>query len=438
MSGTLTYNDRYNHWRDYEICRNTEKLQFEIEKEVLIRLLCGKTQYQQMILNHTCAEMFTDRDIRAIYVIISKYVQKRGINKLNPIDVIDSLRDDEIKYIEYIMHLKDWFICSADSENWIMRLHVRYENQLFAGCKSISDLKLAEKELIKYKLYNTECKLFDTAVQYINDYDKKAENIIKTYYPSIDKLISGFQGGNYTILAGSTGMGKTAMALNLIINMAKHNKNILLFSFEMTPDELLTRIIANELKIPTEAIRNRNLSQDDLNKYVEYIDSNDFEVLQNSITIPAIVNLNISKLEEIVKKSNADIIFIDYLGLIKGDDTKNSTYEQVSDISRRLKLLAIETNKPLIVLHQLNRDMKDRRDKHPKLSDIRDSGKIEQDADFICFVYRPAYYDTNVDNTYLEFMIAKSRHTNGAGKIAQLKFDGSYQRISEREFKHVF
>ena len=134
-------------------------------------------------------------------------------------------------------------------------------------------------------------------------------------------------------------------------------------------------------------------------------------------------------MEEIARKSDADCIVVDYIGLVKGDGRTNNTYEEVSDVSRRLKLLAVETNKPIIALHQLNRDMKNRQDKHPTLSDIRDSGKIEQDADTICFVYRPAYYNLSADKKEMEFIIAKSRHTGGAGQIAKLIFYGEYQRI---------
>jgi replicative DNA helicase len=168
-----------------------------------------------------------------------------------------------------------------------------------------------------------------------------------------------------------------------------------------------------------------------MDKYVKFIGSKDFQEMEKHITIPATANLNIGKIEEIVKKSNADIIFIDYLGLIRSDNLKQNTYEQISDISRRIKLLAIETNKPIVVLHQLNRDMKDRQDKRPKLSDIRDSGKIEQDADFITFVFRPAYFDIEADKTAMEFIIGKARHTSGAGQKAELCFVGLYQKILE-------
>jgi replicative DNA helicase len=185
------------------------------------------------------------------------------------------------------------------------------------------------------------------------------------------------------------------------------------------------------MRISSENIRNRCMTEKEWEKYLKYVSSKDFQEIQEHLTIPVSANLDIGKIEETVEKSKADIVFIDYLGLIKGDVYKQNTYEQISDISRRLKLLAIETKKPIVVLHQLNRDMKDRADKRPKLSDIRDSGKIEQDADFITFVYRPAYFNINEDKTAMEFIVGKARHTNGAGQCANLCFLGQYQKITE-------
>ena len=425
MSGTLTYDERYNDWFN----KVMPEMQENIEGEILTRLIGGSTQYQRLILNHTCSDMFNNKDYKSIYNIIIKYLQTRQLEELNTNNLIISLDDKDVKYAEYILHLGTWCMCSADASNWIMQLQALYEKKLYKNCNSRSDFIGIEKEIAKYKFQNTEQKLTDVAMNYLYEYDTMASSIIKTYYQSIDNLIGGLQGGNYMILAGSTGMGKTVMALNLMLSMAKHNKNVLLFSLEMTADELLSRIIAEEISISSEELRNRSLEQDDLDKYAKYITSEAFDRLQKLITIPSITNLDIGKIEEIVRKSKADVIFIDYLGLIKSDNVKANTYEQISDISRRLKLLAIETKKPLIVLHQLNRDMKSRKDKHPTLSDIRDSGKIEQDADFITFVYRPAYYDSTANKTTLEFMVAKARHTSGAGKIATLMFQGQYQKI---------
>lgn len=426
MSTTLAYSDRYEQLKE-----DVKQLQDNIEQEILIRLLCGKYQYQELILNHTCNEMFEDRYNRDLYKQMRKYVENSETHTINAYDFILSLKDKDIKYTSYLVTLKDMYITSADAENWIMRLQVRYEKKLFSECKNANDYRNAVIEINKYKLLDTECNLLDVATKYLDDYDKKSESMVKTGYKNIDGLIGGLQGGNYLILAGSTGMGKTAMALNLVINVLKQKKEVLLFSLEMTTEELLSRIISNIMDIPAANLRNRNLSEKEMDKYVKFIDSDKFKELENLLKIPTTNNLNIGKIEQIIRKSKADIVFIDYLGLIRADNQRQSTYEQISDISRRLKLLAIETNKPFVVLHQLNRDMKSRADKRPQLSDIRDSGKIEQDADFITFVYRPAYFDSDADKTEMQFIIGKSRHTGGAGKTANLCFSGTYQKILE-------
>ena len=428
MVGIRTYNERY---KQADISKYR---QADIELEIIVRLISGLPKYQQLIYTYTCKNMFIDKDLRTIYEIITNYIKDNSIKTLNPDNLIFYLKSGNLKYvkfIDYINHLdKEYYTHSADTENWLIFLHKSYEQRLYAECKSGNDYRQAETELSKYRLENLECNLLDTGLKYLDDYETKSESLIKTCYSSIDNLIGGLQGGNLMILAAATGMGKTAIALNFVLNMAKNNKRILLFSLEMTADELLNRIIAIETAINAENLRNRALTQSELDKYVQYLGSNEFATLQNRITIPTKNRISIAKIEEVVRKSDADIVFIDYLGLIQSD-IKTNTYEQISDVSRRLKLLAIETNKPFVVLHQLNRDMKSRSDKHPTLSDIRDSGKIEQDADFITFVYRPSYYDNSKDKTDMEFMIAKSRHTSGAGRIVNLIFTGRTQKISD-------
>lgn len=423
MSTTLTYKQRYEYWYNSEITYN-------VEYEIILRLLCGKKEYQRMILSHTCKYMFMDKKLRTIYEIITDFVKTHGIDNLKPLDVICSLDDTNVQYTGFIYDIAKNFIVSGDSSNYIMCLIALYEKRLLKECKTREDFENVENEISKYKFVDTTNNLFDVANKYLMDYETKGKNITPTYYPSIDRLIDGLQGGNLMILAGSAAMGKTVMALNIALNMAKRGKKILFFSLEMTPEELLSRLIANEALISAQNLRNYKMTEKEIYNYTEYMASESFNKLQNNFTIPKIQNISIKTIEEIVRTSSADVIFIDYLGLIQGEKVK-SIYEQVSDISRRLKLLALETKKPFIVLHQLNRDVKNRQDKHPTLSDLRDSGKIEQDADFVCFVFRPAYYNAQEDKTKLEFMLAKSRHTSHANEIAELKFDGIHQKITD-------
>ncbi len=407
-------------------------MQYEIEYEIISKLINGLPQYQQLILapTSTCIEMFTDKDLRGIYEIIHRYVKKFTINKLNAIDLINSLEGKDVIYVEYIWKTKkENYTHSADSKNWIIRLQNLYKKRLENQCKTFSDLERVKKEISKYKIENIESNLFNEAFNYIDTYETKGANLIRTHYQSVDNLIGGFMGGNFVIIAANTGMGKTAIALNLALNMAKHQRKVLIISLEMGTDELLMRMIAAEASINIAPMRNRKLPDNDLNKYVKYIGSDSFKNIQNYITIPNIKKLNIAKIEEIIRKTKADICFIDYLSLIEGDNNNKTKYEEVTDISRRLKLLAIETDKPIIALQQLNRDAKNRSNKRPSLSDIRDSGALEQDADTVAFCYRPAYFEPSEDKTKFEFIIGKSRHSGGAGQTAYLKFNGDYQKI---------
>ena len=142
-----------------------------------------------------------------------------------------------------------------------------------------------------------------------------------------------------------------------------------------------------------------------------------------------------SDIRNMVSASDADIVFIDYLGLIKSE-IRGSVYEQVSAISRDLKLIANETNKPFVVAQQLNRIKADRKQKKPILSDIRDSGKIEQDADTILFVYREAYYNPSLPNDSMTIIIPKSRHTGGRCEL-KFNYDPNSQKIEDKIGKYM-
>lgn len=222
-------------------------------------------------------------------------------------------------------------------------------------------------------------------------------------------------------------MGKTCMMLNIAASMAKLGKKLLIFSLEMNKEQLLNRIVSAETDLNSSKFRNGELTKDEEFQYWQYVYSDEFRNLD--IQVCTEYNITASKIRSIVLGSNADVVFIDYMGLINGGNNKSS-YERISEISRELKLMAMESNKPFIVLHQLNRANADRADKRPMLSDLRDSGKIEQDADMIGFVYRPAYYDENADKGLIQLMIAKNRH-GISGVDCNLRFKPVTQKIND-------
>ena len=409
--------------------------QKEIEFNVLGKLLCAKESTQRDIFEHITSKMFTTAIYRKIFEIIQDYVKNNGFNGLSVsgLDIFyfgENNKIIDIKVAQTLLELVEETICYSDYTNWVMWLQVSYKKRAEQECKTIESALMLKEEYdkLQFKKYNSD--LINSYYEYIDTYDKTASSMVKTYYPSIDAFIGGFQGGELIILAGATSMGKTAMALNFMFKMLKHDKKCLLVEYEMTQSELLQRLIANELSINSENIRNRALSKVEEDKFADYGISKAFKELNKNLTIPETAPRTINQLESYVKKSDADIVFIDHLGLIKSD-LKGTRYEQVTDLSRRLKLLAMDINKPIIALCQLSRSVKDNKNNRPTLSNLRDSGAIEQDANTILFVFRPAYYDVTENKSKFEVICAKSRGTGGANKIAELKFDGQYQRITD-------
>lgn len=406
-----------------------EQIQYDREHELLCMLVCGRDNKQNHILAHTCREMFTFELHREIYDMCIEQFKLHGIKRLNADDLINDYQGKKYKnaVFEALMTLDDEFITDRNCDYYIQRLQESWLQRMAVNCKSLDEYKQLEKLKAKYELKNEISNISSNSEQLLADYYDRWERPIKTYYPSIDEKIGSLQGGDLMILAGATGMGKTCMMLNLIKKMAKHNKKILLFSLEMSKAQLQNRFISAETGINVSKMRNFTLTDDEQKRYGNYAASDSFRNMP--IKICTEYNISVERISSLVRESDCDIVFIDYLGLIKGEN-KLGSYEKVSEISRQLKLLALESKKPFIVLHQLNRCSADRQDKRPKLSDIRDSGKIEQDADFICFVYRPAYYNQAENVKNLEFIIAKSRHSQ-SGVMALLEYDGNKQTITD-------
>lgn len=411
-----------------KISEVNKEVQEEIEWEIIKKLLCGMQQYQRLIIAHTCDKMFRNTELRNIYQLLIKHVNQYGIDRLNYNDVICYLRTEDEKYTPFLCCMNKDFTHSADTKNWILRLHKLWEKQLYSECRTSEDVKRAADELKKYVLIESSSSLKDEAVNYLCEYEDTEKGIIKTGYTSIDNSIGGFMKGNLILIAGATGMGKTAMLLNILLNIAKCKKRVLLFSLEMSAEELVNRIIASEIGINSASIRNRAMTENEIERYADYVNSDLFNKFQDNIEICNIPNL--SEIEAKVMNSNADLIAIDYLGLIR-EKSKSNKYEEISEISRRIKSLAISAKVPIILLAQLNRNLRDRNDKRPILSDLKDSSQIEQDIDIGMFVYRPAYYDQTKDRNIFEVIFAKSRHSGAANNIIKLNFNGNTQKITE-------
>lgn len=246
---------------------------------------------------------------------------------------------------------------------------------------------------------------------------------ISTGFKHFDEMTSGFHPSDLVILAARPSMGKTAFALNLALSAAmKSGKGVLIFSLEMSSSQLLQRLLAIEAGIGLQKIRNGFLGEDDWGK----LGIASGKLSKSEINIADVPNVNVLEIRAIARRLKAagklDIIIIDYLQLIKGSSGKTDNRQQeISDISRSLKGIARELDVPIIALSQLSRAPEQRADRRPILSDLRDSGAIEQDADMVVFLYRDDYYnDESEQKGITEVIIGKQR--NGPVGTVCLKF----------------
>ncbi|GIN21969.1 MAG TPA: replicative DNA helicase [Bacillus bacterium] len=263
---------------------------------------------------------------------------------------------------------------------------------------------------------------------------------IPTGFSELDRMTAGFQRNDLIIVAARPSVGKTAFALNIAQNVAtKTDENVAIFSLEMGAEQLVMRMLCAEGNIDAQNLRTGSLTDEDWRKLTMAMGS-----LSNSgIYIDDTPGIRVSeirsKCRRLKQESGLGMILIDYLQLIQGSGrSKENRQQEVSEISRSLKALARELEVPVIALSQLSRGVEQRQDKRPMMSDIRESGSIEQDADIVAFLYRDDYYDKETENkNIIEIIIAKQR--NGPTGTVSLAFVKEYNKFVnlERRFDEM-
>ena len=277
----------------------------------------------------------------------------------------------------------------------------------------------------------------------------EGQNIaIPTGFSTLDQLV-GLGKGDLIILAARPSMGKTAFALNIALNVAGKNhrdesekKTVALFSLEMGADQLVSRMICSEGMLDSEKIKKGTLDNDDMMKLetaVHFLNQKNI-FIEDSAFIK--VNEVKAKCKLLKNEHGLDLIVIDYLQLLQGSKRTDNRQQEVSEISRSLKQMARELECPVIALSQLSRSVESRHDKRPMMSDLRESGSIEQDADIVSFLYRSDYYrsedaDENEvqepsDVSTVEVIVAKNR--NGQTGTAELAFMKRYNRFVSKSY----
>ena len=258
---------------------------------------------------------------------------------------------------------------------------------------------------------------------------------VPTGFIDLDYKTSGFQPSDFILIAARPSMGKTAFVLNIAQYMAfKKDKAVAIFSLEMSREQLMNRLLSMESKVDSQHLRTGNLKDDEWSKLIESAGM----IGESRLMIDDTPGISIGEMRSKCRKykleHGLDIIIIDYLQLMSGSgkSSSESRQQEISDISRSLKALARELNVPVVALSQLSRAVEQRTDHRPMLSDLRESGAIEQDADVVMFIYRDDYYNKDSENKGIaEIIIAKQR--NGPIGTVNLVWLPDYTKFANAE-----
>lgn len=287
------------------------------------------------------------------------------------------------------------------------------------------------------KGFRTIIDVIDSTQSILDERSQKVGNVTgtSTGFTDFDQITTGLHEDNLIIIAARPAMGKTAFALNIAQNVAKNSdKAVAIFSLEMGAESLVERMLSAEGLIPSYHVRTGNLSESEWRRMI----SAQERLAKGKIFIDDTAGIRISEIRSKAKRlaqenGGLGLIVIDYLQLIKGRGRENRQQE-VSEISRQLKIIAKELKVPVIALSQLSRGVDQRNDKRPILSDLRESGSIEQDADIVAFLYREAYYkrdEQEEPDNVTELILEKNRH--GSLGTVQLYFLKEYAKFANKE-----
>ena len=269
----------------------------------------------------------------------------------------------------------------------------------------------------------------------INDPETRDDYIgIPSGIGALDKMITGLNKSDLIILGARPGMGKTSFALNIARNVAVNaGKTVCFFSLEMTRDQLAQRMLSSEAAIKSEKLRTGDLEPEEWTRLTQAGEN----LSKAEIYFDETSNITVPEMKAKLRRmKRVDLVVIDYLGLMHSPRQNDNRVQEISEITRSLKIMAKELKIPIIACAQLSRGTETKGKSHkPALSDLRDSGSIEQDADIVLFLYRDAYYDSEKnsyedlsDESKAECIVAKNRH--GETGVIQLHWDGQYTRFT--------
>ncbi len=388
--------------------------------------------------------------------------------KHSPIDVLtlsDQLKNtgmlDIVGGASYLTELTNFVPTAAHADRYADIIAQKaMRRRLIKASQSIANLGFDESQSLQELIENAETSLFEVSQEHIKQDIESIENILSasfdrldelhkdkgklrgvpTGYRDLDNILAGLQPSDLIILAARPSMGKTAFALNLAHNVAvKAAMPVLVFSLEMSKEQLVDRLLAAEASVNAWNLRTGNLTDSDFEKIGQAMGT----LSEAQIFIDDTPGITVSdmrtKARREAHKRPLGLIVVDYLQLMSGGSRFGgdaNRVQEISEISRGLKGIARELNVPLIALSQLSRSVESRSPQIPQLADLRESGSIEQDADVVAFIYREDYYNPETENKNIAKILIK-KHRNGPTDDVDLYFDREKQRFHSIDKKHT-
>ena len=405
-------------------------------------------------------DAFYREDNKIIYqAILNLYSKSESIDIITLKDELESMgKFEQVGGLEYLASLPDKVPTTANVQKYIkiveeksvLRNLIKTANEIielgYNPTEDVEDIMDgAEKkifDIMQSKNTKSYTPIKDVLVESFTNLEKlynQKQHVtgVPTQFYDLDDKTAGLHGSELILVAARPAMGKTAFALNIATNAAlRANVPVAIFSLEMSKDQLVNRMLCSEAMVDSNKVRTGKLDEEDWTKLAEAIGPLSEAGVYIDDT-PGISVMEIrTKCRKLKMEKNIGLVVIDYLQLISGSNKRNGSREQeISEISRSLKVLAKELNVPVIALSQLSRAVEQRDDHRPMLSDLRESGAIEQDADIVMFLYRDDYYNKeSAEKDIAEVIIAKQR--GGSTGTVKLYWMGNYTKFVniERRF----
>ena len=438
-----------------------------MEETLIKRVLPNSPEAEQSVIGSmimdseaimTASEILTSEDFyqRQYGILFDAMVELYNEGKaVDLVTLQDRLKEKdvppEVASLEFVKDILDTVYTSAHIRQYATIVHEKAMlRKLIRTTEGIANTCYAGKESMEDIFVDTEKQIFDiiqqnTSGEYVPIKDvvlnaldkiemasKTKGNVtgIPTGFIDLDYKTAGFQPSDLILVAARPSMGETALVLNIAQHMAfREDVTVAVFSLEMSKEQLVNRLLSLESRVDSQSIRTGNLTDEDWSKLIEGAGV----IGKSHLIIDDTPGISVTELRSKCRKfkmeHNLGIIIIDYLQLMTGSKHSESRQQEISDISRSLKAVARELNVPVVALSQLSRAVEQRPDHRPMLSDLRESGAIEQDADVVMFIYRDDYYnkDTAKPNV-AEIIIAKQR--NGAIGTIELAWLPQYTKFA--------